>query len=195
MAIVYRIYSNGGTGGSVDYSSAIAATPRLTYTTGMLTPSGTYCFGVRAYDDATGIEESNTQATIRLVLDGRGRDTGKAPNSIHALVARPTAAGGCRIAWAYHPAGQATPPTSFQVYLTAGSIPDLTTPQTSVAYQAGVLGYTCVLNGLSDAVIYTVSVVARSADILAVGEIVSTSIRCDSTPPDEVDDFIATAIN
>ena len=195
MSIVYRIYSNGGTGGPIEYSTPLATIPDLTYTTGPLAPSGDYRFGVRAFDTATGIEEANTQATRRLVLDGLGRDTGEAPNAIHALIARPLADGNLRVAWAYRSAGQAATPISFEVYLTSGSTPDLTTPRTTVAYRTGVLGYDCVLAGLGDAIVSTVSVLTRGADVLAVCDTVSTSVQGDSTPPDDVDGLVATALN
>ena len=195
MAIVYRIYSNGGTGGPIDYSTPLATTPDPTYTTAGLAPSRDYRFAVRAFDTATGIEEANTQATRRLVLDGLGRATGDAPKAIHALVARPLVGGNCRVSWAYRSAGQATPPISFEVYLTTGLHTDLGTPQTTVAYRPGALGYSCSLTGLSDGIVSTVSVLARGADALAACEAVSVGVRGDSTPPDDVDGLIAVAVN
>src|SRR5205085_892840 len=58
MALVYRVYSNGGTGGPVDFTSPVATTGGLTSTVGPLAPSTDTTFVVRAFDPATGLEEA-----------------------------------------------------------------------------------------------------------------------------------------
>lgn len=194
MAIIYRIYSNGGSGGPIDVATPIATTTGTTYTPPALAPSGDYRFAVRAHDTETGIEEANTQATVRLTLDGSGRAVGRGPNPVHALVARPLAGGDCRVEWAYHPAGQSMPPGTFAVYLTVGPTPALASPVAIVPHRAGTHGYSCPLRGLDDSTVYSVSVVARGVDDLATSLPVSTTVRGDSTPPDDVEGLTATPI-
>ena len=194
MSILYRIYSNDGAGGPVDYSAPIATTAGLAFNPPGLVPSGDYRFAIRAFDDATGIEESNTQAVVRVRLDAGGRRIAEPPDPPHALVARPTAGGGCRVDWAYRAAGQAIPPSTFDVYLTPGATADLSTPVATVVYRPGVLGYTVDLTGLGDGVAYTVAVASRGAGGRGRSEAVATPIRGDSTPPDDVDGLSLTPI-
>ncbi len=182
MAIVYQIFSNGGSGGPVDYSTPIATVSSTSYTTGALAPSGDYRFAVRAKDTITELAETNTQASVRIALDASGQDVGRLPNAPFALVARPTSNGGCLVAWSYFAAGQAAAPTSFLVYLAAGTTPSLTTPVATVAYQAGVSGYSCQLGGLADATAYTVAVVSQGA-IAPLISAASSALVSEEPPP------------
>ena len=193
MAIVYQVFSNGGTGGPVDYSTPIATVTGTSYTTGALAAPGDYRFAVRAKDAVTGLAEANTQASVRVVLDASGNDIGRVPNPPFAPVARPTSGGGCLVAWSYFAAGQAAAPSSFLVYLTAGTSPALTTPVATVPYRPGVSGYSCQLGGLADATTYTVAVVAVAATGLASAAATATVVG-DATPPTDVEALAATAV-
>ena len=194
MAIVYQVFSNNGAGGPVDYSTVIATVTGTTYTTAALAASGEYRFAVRAMDTATGLAEANTQASVRIVLDASGNDIGPVPNAPFAVTARATPGGGCLVTWSYFAAGQAAAPTEFLVYLTAGATPSLTTPVATVAYQAGVAGYSCQLAGLADATAYTVSVVSHGAGASAASGAASAAVVGDSTPPGNVDSLAASAM-
>ncbi len=194
MPIVYRIYSNGGSGGPIDYSTPIASVATTTFTTGPLSAPGDYRFGVHACNSSTGIEELNTQASLRISLDANGNDTGQGPNVPFALVTRPTANGGCRVSWGYQPRGQAAAPKTFAVYLTPGLTPDLTTPAASVAYVPGQPSFGCQLSGLADGATYTVSVASVPAGGRPTSSVVSTTVVGDSTPPMDVDALIVGAI-
>lgn len=194
MAIVYQVFSNGGSGGPVDYTAPIATLSGTSYTTGALAPSGDYRFAVRAQDTATGLAEANTEASVRIVLDPSGQDVGRVPNAPFALVARPTSNGGCLVAWSYFAAGQAAAPTSFLVYLTAGTTPSLTTPVATVSYRPGVSSYSCQLSGLADATTYTVAVVSQGAASPSAGAAATSRVVGDTTPPGDVEALAAVAV-
>ena len=193
MAIVYRVYSNGGSGGPIDYSTPIATAASPSYTTGPLSASGDYRFGVHAFDGSSGIEELNTQASVRITLDAGGNDVGQAPNAAYATVARPTANGGCLVTWAYPSSGQAPTPTAFLIYLTAGLTPNLATPSATVAYSRSLSGYRCQLTGLADGTTYSVAVVSQAAGGRVSNPVVATVVG-DSTPPEDVDALTAVAV-
>ena len=193
MAIVYQVFSNGGSGGPVDYSTPIATVSGTSYTTGALAAPGVYRFAVRAKDTATGLADANTQATVRVALDASGVDVGGVPNPPFAAVARPTAGGGCLVAWTYFAAGQAAPPANFLVYLTAGTTPALTTPAATVPYRPGASGYSCQLGGLADATTYTVAIVSVGATAIASDAATATVVG-DATPPADVESLAASAV-
>ena len=193
MTILYRVYSNGGSGGPINDSSPIATVAGLTFTTGSLRGPGIYRFGVHAFDSSTGIEELNTQASVCIVLDANGNDVGQGPNAPYALLARPTSNGGCRVDWAYSSRGQAATPMTFLVYLNIGATPNLTTPVASAAYSLGLTSYGCQLSGLADGVTYTVAIVSQTAGGQTATAIVTTVVG-DSTPPGDVDALVAYAV-
>ena len=158
MTITYRIYSNNGNGGPVDFSTPLATTTELTYTIGPLGVSTDSSFVVRAYDPASGFEEANTDAQVRVVLGADGTDLSQLPNPPHALVLSPAANGGCRVSWAYAPANWYGTPTAFSVFLTQGNAVDYSAPAASVAFSQGVIGYSCMLPGPFALSTYTVAV-------------------------------------
>ena len=106
MAISYNVYANDGAGGAVNYAAPIATTPAPTYTTAPLAAPSDNTFAVRAFDATSGIEEANTEARVRIVLDGSGNDVTASPNGVTGLSATPTAGGSCWVAWGYNAAGQ-----------------------------------------------------------------------------------------
>ncbi len=70
----------------------IATTSGLTYTVGPLAAPSDNTFAVRAFDTISGIEEANTDARVRIILDAAGNDVTARPNSVVGLSA--TADGG-----------------------------------------------------------------------------------------------------
>ena len=189
MSILYRIYANNGTGGPVDFSTPVGSTATLSFGVGPLAAPGDYRFAVRAFDTATGIEEANTQVYVDLRLDPSGLVLRARPNPVHALIARPTAAGGCRIDWAYSPAGQAASPVDFLATLSAAGLAPVSA---TVNYRPGTSNYSCSFAGGTAEAIDTVTVLARTSGGDA-GNAISTTVRTDSTPPDDVDGLTATA--
>ena len=120
MAISYHIYANDGRGGDVDYSTPIATTTALTFTVGPLVAPSDNTFAVRAFDATSGIEEANTDARVRVVIDPAGNDVTARPNPVNGLSARRTAGGTCWVSWGYDATGQGGPPSRFDVTMTPG---------------------------------------------------------------------------
>lgn len=163
MAITYRIYSNGGAGGPVDYSAPVASTNGLTWVAGSVGPSSDTTFAVRAFDPGLGLEESNTEARVRIVVGPDGADLTGRPNPPHALSMSPVAGGGCRVSWAYAPADPDRTPTGFQVYLTQGNTVGSSSPAGAVPHAPGKVGYSLVLPGPFTLSTYTAGVCSFNA--------------------------------
>lgn len=192
MPIVYRVYSNGGTGGPIDYGRPIASTTGTTATIGPLAAPGDYRLAVRASDAANGLEEANTVASVRIAIDSTGAAINPGPSAPFALVARSTAGGGCHLAWSYPRAIGSVPPANFLVWLTPGTTASTAgSPSVTVPYAGGIPAFTCELAGLADGTTYAVSVAARSAasglGAGSIGPPVTVVVTGDATPPDDVD--------
>lgn len=188
MAISYHIYANDGRGGEVAYDSPIATTTAPTYTVGPLVAPSDNSFAVRAFDATSGIEEANTDARVRVVIDASGNDVTSRPNAVNGLSARPTAGGTCRVAWGYDATGQGGPPSGFEVALT----PSTASPAATVAYLPGVAGYGCTLSGLAGDTSYTIAVRALGASALLAGASATLAILYQATPLSGVDALVAT---
>ena len=193
MSIVYNVYANDGLGGVVNYGAPIATTAALTYTTSPLPPSSDTTFAVRALDTTTGLEESNTEARVRVILDPNGRDITARPNAPAALAARATAGGGCLATWGYNPVGQGGAPAAFLVYLTPGPAPNYATPAATVPFVAGTARFSCALSGLADGASYSVAVRASNPAAAEVNTSAVALVTADSTPPNQVDGLIGVA--
>jgi hypothetical protein len=113
----YRVYSNTGAGDAINYSTPIAATTDLTYTTTPLSYPGTWSFGVRAFDLATGLEEENVDCALTLILDSGGNDITSRPAPPLAIRAFALAGGSVRVEWAYPRTTGPKAPTGVNVYL------------------------------------------------------------------------------
>lgn len=158
MTITYRIYSNNGSGGPVDFSTPLATTTALTYTVGPIGFSTDSTFVVRAYDPIAGFEEANTDARVRVAIGADGTDLSGLPNPPHALVLLPAINGGCRVSWAYAPAEGYGTPTGFSVFLSQNNTVDYSVPAATVAFSQRVIGYSCLLPGPFVLSTYTVAV-------------------------------------
>ncbi len=187
MALLYNIYANDGLGGSVNYMATVATTPSLSWTTGLLKPSSDTTFAVRSYNSSTSLEESNTEARVRIILDASGQDVSARPNAPSAVVARAVAAGKCLVSWSYLPSGQGGWPTAFSVYLTQGTTASYTAPAASVPFIPGQLAYSCTLSGLADGSIYATAVRAFNAAATESNTSAVATVIGDSTPPDNVE--------
>ena len=149
MTIAYRIYSNHGNGGPVDYSAPMASTASPTYATGPLGVSTDNTFVVRAYDTGTGLEQAGSEARVRVVVGADGTDVSNLPNAPHAIALSSTAGGGGRVNWAFAPAGDWGQPSGFHIYLILGqgaAVND-SSPSSRVTYTPGRVGYSCLLPG------------------------------------------------
>ena len=147
MTINYQIYSNGGSGGAVDYSTPVATTSALSAVLGPLAPSSDNTFVVRALDTTSGLEEANTTVSVRIVIGADGSDVTALPASPHAVALAAVGAGSCRVSWAYVPVAGYGTPTGFNVYLAPSSAAAPVPPTATVAYQSGCVGYSVLLAG------------------------------------------------
>jgi hypothetical protein len=164
VSIRFRLFSNGGTGGAVDYSAPLADVATLTWATPPLTAPGDWTFGIRPYDDATGLEDLTGAAEVRVVIDASGADITARPNAPFHVQARATAAAGLLVEWAYSPVGQGGPPTGFRVWATAGvSVNYAAAPNATVAYTDRTRYFAAPLAGLTAATAYAVGVRAYNA--------------------------------
>jgi hypothetical protein len=194
MSYVYRVYSNDGHGGPVNYATPIGSTTNLSFTCPALPASSDTTFVVRTYDAALGIEESNTDVRVRILIDQNGQDISGQPKPPDSLFVRPLAGGCCRTSWSYAPTASPSP-VGFLVYLTQGITASYTTPAATVPYAAGRMGYSCVLTNLLDGVAYTVAVRAYNSVGTEPNTNVVARVVGDSTPPSNVDSLqvVATA--
>jgi hypothetical protein len=192
MAISYNIYANDGSGGDVDYLTPIATTSDLTYATGNLSTPSDSTFAVRAFDTVSGVEEANTDARVRIILDASGNNVTTRPNAVVGLSAWPTAGGTCWVSWAYVATGQGGPPSLFNVSLTAaGAQTSTANPAATVAYLPGVSGYGCSLSDLAGNTPYTILVQAVGASSVLLGPIATVPITYLATTLGDVDSLVA----
>ena len=147
MPVAYHIYANDGRGGPVDYSRPIGNTAALTFTTPALALSSDFTFAVRAYDVATGLEEANTAAVARTVVDAKGLDVTGLPKPPHAVAVVPTQDGACQVSWGHGPDSRYGAPAQFLVFLTPVGQAASGTPAAVVAFASGRVGYTAALPG------------------------------------------------
>jgi hypothetical protein len=187
MAISYHIYANDGQGGEVDYATPIATTTAFTFTVGPLVAPSDNTFAVRAFDTTSGIEEANTDARVRVVIDPVGNDVSARPNPVNGLSARRTAGGTCWVSWGYDATGQGGPPTRFDVTRTTGP----SSPVASVAYLPGVAGYGCSLSGLVPTNAYAIAVQSIGATSLLASVAGIVTIDYLVNPLDVVDALVA----
>jgi hypothetical protein len=190
MAISYNIYANDGQGGVVTYDSPIATTNELTWTVGPLEFPSDNTFGVRAFDTILGIEEANTDARVRIVIDADGNDLTSQPNAVLGLSATAMAGGTCWVTWGYDTTAQGGSPSLFAVTLTPGMTPSLGTPTATIAYQAGGSGYGCTLSGLASNTQYTIAVQAIGSNNLS-GPVGMVAIYYQVSPLSNVDALVA----
>ena len=160
----YHIYSNTGIGDPINYSSIIATTGLLEWTSGPLSFPGIWRFGVRAFSLVTSLEEQNLDCSITLILDASGNDITNRPKPPTALRAFATAAGGIRVEWAYNTINPLPVPTGFHVYIGTGGTPNYGAVKATVSFAASI-GATFVANlaSLTNGITYTIGVRAYNA--------------------------------
>jgi len=163
MAIQYRIYSNHGGGGPVDYTAPLAATPGLSYVAGPLGVSTDTTFVVRAFDPSTGFEEANTGPGVRLLIGPDGADLSGLSNPPRDLRLTPVAGGGCRVGWSSPGSTTGGAPSGFFIYLAQGAVTNYAAPAAQVGYTPGVVAYSCALAGPYAPSAYTAAVRAFNA--------------------------------
>ena len=204
MAISYHVYTNDGQGGAVDYSQAVATVAAsavgsvLSFEGRPLESPSDNLFAVRAFDDVSGVEEANTDARVRVIIDTDGHDVSSRPNAVVGLAARWTIGEACLVSWGYDPAGQGGPPTRFRVtsaFTGFAAIPGLFSfPTQEVDFVPGLMGYGCRLDGLTTASDWTIEVQAVGVSDMINGPIASVSLRKQSGVLTAVDGLVATPL-
>jgi hypothetical protein len=192
MAISYNIYANEGQGDDVNYNAPIATTPLLTYVIPQLGFPSDNTFAVRAFDAISGIEEANTDARVRIVIDPSGNDVTAQPNSVFGLTAIATAGGTCWVAWGYDTTGQDGPPSGFNVFLVEVGTSSPGSLTATVAYLPGVAGYGCTLSGLTSNTSYTIEVQAIDVSGTLSSPAATATINYRVNPLSSVDSLVAT---
>ena len=120
MAIHYRVYGNGGVGGApIDYSTVLATVSGTSWVTPALALGSNWLFGVRAFDTVSGLEELNTDATTRVIVDGNGADASGRPGSPLAIAADPQANGTVLVTWTFLPTPGLALPSLFKIWLSS----------------------------------------------------------------------------
>jgi hypothetical protein len=193
MAINYHVYSNTGAGDPINYSSPIDTTANLTFTTAALAHPGTWSFGVRAFDTVSGLEESNVDAVVTIVLSATGVDITNTPPSPLGLRAFAIQNAGIRAEWTSPPTTPAKAPTSFNIYSGIGT-PDFTTPIANILASSG-LANSFVANltsGFTGGTTYAIGV--RAVNATGVDQNTNfVSVTVSSTGPTAVLSLTATA--
>ena len=190
----YHVYSNTGAGDPINYTTAIATTGLLEWTSGPLTFPATWRFGVRAFNPVSGLEEENLDASITLILDASGCDITNRPLSPTAIRAFATAGAGIRVEWAYNTINPSPVPTGFHVYIGTGGTPVYGSPAATVSFQASIAGtFVANLAGLANGTTYTVGVRAYNATAEEPNTN-TVNVTAASVGPTAVLDLTATAI-
>jgi hypothetical protein len=188
----YHIYANSGIGDPIDYSTPIATTGLLTWTSSPLAFPGTWRFGVRAFD--SGGEEENLDCAITLILDAGGNDITFRPTAPIGLRAFPTAGGGIRVEWAFNTINPKVVPTGFHVYIGTGGTPNYAIVKATVLFATAIAGtFVANLAGLTNGTTYTIGVRAYNG---VAEEPNTNTVTCtaDSSGPSAVVSLTATAI-
>ncbi len=202
MAISYHVYSNDGQGGAIDYTKVVAtipaasASPLGSFLVGPLASPSDNSYAVRAFDDVSGVEEANTDARVRVVIDAQGRNVSAQPNPVVGLTVRWTVGETCLVSWGYPSAGQGGAPTRFDVSaspVATSANPGVAIPTTqSVVFLPGTSGYGCRLDGLATTLDWTVGVRAVGSSETMISPLASASLGRQSGALAPVDGLVAT---
>lgn len=190
MPVSYHIYSNNGIGGPIDYSTPVATASGTTWTGPALSPGAVASYAVRAFDTISGLEESNTDATVTIMLDASGNDVTAVPMAPAGLSASPRAGGVVRVSWSYPSTGRVRRPAGFRVYAGTPAVA-YSAPAAVIPYDGpGSLHHFADLSGLTPGTTYAVAVRAYNAS----GEEANTAtafVTPDASGPSPVDSLVA----
>jgi hypothetical protein len=193
MTIEYHVYGNSGAGDPIDYSSPLATTSGLSWTSGSLTFPGTWSFSIRAYDTVSGLEEQSLDCAISLILDSSGNDITNRPLPPTAVRAFALAAGSIRVEWYYPPSAGLKTPTGFNVYTGTGDSPSYVSPAATVAFSTGIANtFVSNLAGFVDGTAYTIGVRAFNATA-EESNTNTVNVTADATGPTAVVSLTGTA--
>ena len=159
MPTRYHLYSGDHAGGPIDYSVPIGDVFGTVFDTPALPKPSRTWFGLRAWDDQTGMEEQNRDVTVFVALDAAGNDVSREPAAPLALTATPRGADGIEIRWRYMAQPNKPEPDHYQVWATPGVTVDYAQPAVALPlYMPGRLDYVSPLTGLLAGQLYAVGV-------------------------------------
>jgi hypothetical protein len=192
MSIQYHIYSNDGAGGVVDYTSIITTTSATSWMSGALSGPLDRTWAVRAYDTATGVEETNVDATVRLVLNPSAQDVTNRPAAPIGLVATIGRNSSVSLSWQYARGSSLAPPTGFHVYLGTPT-PNYAMPIATVPYLSASISFRATVSGLTSGAPYQ-AVVRAYNGVEEEGNTDAVSFTPSSTGPLPVDSLTGSAV-
>lgn len=165
MGKEYRLYANNFAGGEVDVSAPYAVTTSLSIAVGPLAFNADAKFLLRVCDTVTSLEEKNTAATTRIILDGSGVDITKRPAPVVFASARALAGGLAEVVFSFARNAFGGKPTGFKLWATAGGVVNYAaSPNTTVAYEDHLTqAYRATISGLSNGVTYAIGVRSYNA--------------------------------
>jgi hypothetical protein len=186
-----HIYKGDGNGGPIDYANPIGASSTNSFVITGLAPGTKTWFGIRNFDDATGLEEQNVDARTLIIVDSLGRDASDRPGSPVALVAVATAPGSVEVRWTYQGHPSLAEPESFAVHCNPGDSVDFSlAPAATVAYSSVLRDFRVTLSALQSGLAYAIGV--RSVRGFADdGNTASATIVPKAVPPLNVMDLAA----
>lgn len=155
--ISYNVYSNGGTGGPIDYQSPVATVTGATWAFALPAP-GEWSFGVRAFDENG--EEENLDCSAMCAIDANGDDVTGPPLPPMGLRAFALPAGAVRAEWWWPASASNGAPLGFHVFLgPEQGPPTAEAPAATVPYGSGAFGmFSADLNGLEGGTTYLINV-------------------------------------
>ena len=177
MSLEYRIYANDGAGGPVDLSSPIATVSGTTWDAPPLAAGADATYVVRVRDAASGLEEQNADARVRIRLAADCLDASALPNAPVGLTVKARSGSTARVSWLYSAGGPGSPPTVFRVYAGA-TTPDYSRPAATASYSANSPGrpYEATISGLPPGPLVVVVRAANAAGEEANTQAASTTI-------------------
>lgn len=121
MNVRYNIYSNNGSGGPVDRTSAIAQVSGLTYQPAILGSPSDWIFEIRAVDLDTGFESRAADCWTRIVIDDSANDVTLRPNKTNQLRLSATSGPGIEVEFNWY-GSPLKRPTHFDIFLVSTTV-------------------------------------------------------------------------
>ena len=164
MATQYHVYANDGAGGPVDYTTPVATTALLTWTSGVLAANSDTTFAVRAYDTVSTLEEENVDARVRVIIDGSSVERSSPPPAPQAVMAQAVEGGDVTVRWVWFK-GEKYQATGFKVWATVGTSVNYAVAANATltgTYGAAELDLYTTLSGLTSGTQYAIGVKATN---------------------------------
>lgn len=126
MTLRYRIYKGDDAGGPVDYAAPVATVGAPPFAVADLAAGQSRRYGVRPYDDVSGLESATTAAEVTLTRAASGADGSDPPGGPVGVLVAPLASGRARVSWSYLRSPGRPDPEEFAIWATPGTAVDFT---------------------------------------------------------------------